>query len=150
MSDNWVVFIPSEPEFVPSPHAQIAARDLVKSWAPEADEIESAVTDAIEFVDAGANASTVLCPVCGAALDPEWAYDSIGAAHNKGFSDLIVLSPCCGSTISLNELIWDWPQGFARFQLAAMNPNFGRVSDAQVGQLEAVVGTPIRVIYRHL
>src|SRR5438128_2722694 len=109
------------------------------------------VSDRVEFVHAGVNPSDARCPSCGESLDLDWVYGVLGAAFPDGLGEsvgLIVESPCCHADISLNDLVWDWDQGFALYQLSAMNPNVGRMPGDQVAQLEAVLGTPLRVVYR--
>jgi hypothetical protein len=56
--------------------------------------------------------------------------------------------PCCGKPTTLNDLVYEWPQGFGRFAIVAMNPGIEKVSDRQKAELEKTLGTPLRVIYR--
>jgi hypothetical protein len=58
--------------------------------------------------------------------------------------------PCCGHVSSLNDLQYDWPQGFARFGIDAMNPNIGKLTDEQIRDFELLLETPLRVIYQHI
>jgi hypothetical protein len=50
----------------------------------------------------------------------------------------------------LHELGYDWPQGFGRFALDAMNPNIGELDDRLKTQFEKILGTKLRVIYQHI
>jgi hypothetical protein len=59
---------------------------------------------------------------------------------------LDVTVPCCGSTVSLNDLDYDWPAGFARFVVEARNPRVGNLSDAEMRELELIVRTRLRPI----
>ena len=54
------------------------------------------------------------------------------------------------STVTLNDLQYDWPQGFGRFALQAMNPNIGKLNAAQMAEFERILGTKLRVIYQHI
>ena len=58
--------------------------------------------------------------------------------------------PCCSAAPKLSELRYDWPVGFARCEISAMNPRMGELLDEQIRWFERVLGCPIRVIYRHL
>ena len=49
MSDNWIIFIPTRPDYVPNPPAQQAARDLLAELLPQA-EVTASVSPEIEFV----------------------------------------------------------------------------------------------------
>jgi hypothetical protein len=41
-------------------------------------------------------------------------------------------------------------QGFARFALEAMNANIGELAEQRPQELEEILATRLRVIYRHL
>jgi hypothetical protein len=58
--------------------------------------------------------------------------------------------PCCGVSNTLHELVYEWPQGFGRFALEAMNPNIGILEDEHKKELEELLGTKLRVIYQHI
>jgi hypothetical protein len=68
----------------------------------------------------------------------------------NGFADLGVVVPCCGTRAPLNDLTCHWPQGFARFILTVAEPNFADLTAAQVRELEALLGCPLRKIWVHL
>ena len=57
--------------------------------------------------------------------------------------------PCCQTTCTLNELTYDWPQGFAKFSLEAMNPNIGELPKGEVESFSGILGCSLRVIYKH-
>jgi hypothetical protein len=42
---------------------------------------------------------------------------------------------------------YEWPQGFGRFALDAMNPNIGELQDKYKREVEKILGTKLRVIY---
>ena len=67
-----------------------------------------------------------------------------------GFKLLPYEVPCCSAPHTLNELIYEWPQGFARFAINAMNPDIGELQKQHVDEFEDLLGTPLRVIYRHI
>ena len=55
-----------------------------------------------------------------------------------------------GARKSLAELHYEWPQGFARFSLSAMNAGVGELSDEKKREFEQVLGCELMAIYRHL
>jgi hypothetical protein len=57
------------------------------------------------------------------------------------------VTPCCGSRVSLNDLRYEWPAGFARLVLEAWNPNVTRLDEEEVSKLEEVLGAPLRIIW---
>ena len=74
----------------------------------------------------------------------------MSAAAEQDFSSLDVVAGCCGTTVSLNELKYVWPVAFGRFALDAMNPNVERLLPAQLEQLGAAMGCPVREVLQHL
>ena len=149
MSDNFLILIPSDPLYVPSPDSAQAANDYLLSVLPQADDIIWMLSDTVTFVDQGTNFERVSCPVCGVELSiPDWQ-QMMDAAYETQFADLNVTMPCCGAVGSLNDLHYEWPAGFARFSLEAFNPN-ADLDDHQRQTVEEILGCPVRKIWRHI
>lgn len=149
MSVNFLQLIPVEPTFVPNPAAQQEAKDLLTSLAPDSDEITAETTDDVQFIDAGSNFETISCPTCGQELTVEWWQAAMNEAYEAKFQDLHTISPCCGAELSLNDLNYTRPQGFAKFVLQARNPNVAELDKAAVVKMEEAVGCSLRTIWTH-
>ena len=148
MPDNVLKLIPLDPQYVPEASAQFEVKGLLATMLPDAESIKVTVTDHVRFIDQGANFESVFCPNCGSELDRRWWQQAMNAAAKIGFSDLQVITPCCGSTLSLNNLRYVWPAGFARFVLEARNPN-GDVSDENLRQIGRLLNSDMRKILAH-
>jgi hypothetical protein len=149
MSDNYLRLIPEEPEFVPDPKASVQAVLTLQSLAPLAEEIKASITETIRFINQGSNFEKVLCPKCGAELN-EWWKKEMNKAWKDCFANLLTNTPCCGTTLSLNDLEYQWPAGFSRYVLEARNPSLGRgLEPAQVAQLESILGCRLRQVLAH-
>jgi len=98
------------------------------------------------FVDAGQNFDSVSCSACGAALELGWWTTRMDEAETRLFSELSIHTPCCQMPTSLNDLNYDMPQGFARFTLSVRNPA-RPLKPAELRELEALLGTPLRVVW---
>lgn len=70
--------------------------------------------------------------------------------YGDGFKLAEYVVPCCGARLRLHDLDYRWPQGFGRFVLDAMNPKIGRLEDHYRREFEEILGTRVRVIYRHV
>jgi hypothetical protein len=150
MSDNFLRLIPTVPNYVPTKRAQVVAHRLLQSFAPKADEIRTQVSEQVEFIDQGVNFERVSCPLCGKQLSQDWWASTMEAACANGFEELAVLMPCCNAKSSLNDLTYEWPAGFARFVLEAMNPGIDiNLATGQVQELEIVLGCSLRTIWAH-
>jgi hypothetical protein len=148
MSDNWIILIPTRPDYVPDPHARETARALLAEFLPQA-EVTAPVSSEIEFVHPFENWSGVRCPLCHADIE-EWCIEAITRESETAFENLTVTTPCCGGTTSLNDLDYIWPAGFSRFSLEAYRPNVEQLDVQAVKRLESILGCPLRLIWRHL
>src|SRR5687767_745794 len=129
MSDDWIALIPEDPHYIPDAAKQSRARTHFSEIAPDADEIQVKVCETIEFFDCGANFERVLCPSCRSEIPIAWWQDRMTDDYSDGFTLAKYELPCCNTRHTLNELAYEWPQGFARFALDAMNPDIGRLED---------------------
>jgi hypothetical protein len=149
MSDNWIWLIPENPRFVPDAAKQRRARDRLAEIVPEADEIEM-VSEKVEFFDCGGNFERVCCPSCCSQISVAWWQARMDEDYGDGFRLAKYAVPCCGANVALHELGYEWPQGFGRFALDAMNPNIAELEDEHKRELETIFGTKLRVIYQHI
>jgi hypothetical protein len=150
VSDNWIALIPEDPRFIPDAAKQSRARDRFTEIAPEADEIEIKAGEKVEFFDCGANYERILCPSCRSEILIAWWQDRMDEDYGNGFMLASYATPCCRAQYTLHDLVYEWPQGFGRFALAAMNPNIGKLEERHKQEFEEILGTKLRVIYQHI
>jgi hypothetical protein len=150
MSDNWIIVIPEAADHVPSPDARRKAVELFRSIAPRADEVKEEASEKVRFIDCGANLERTLCPVCGAELEMEWWREKMDEEADAGFPLRSITLPCCSAQKSLDQLTYDWPQGFARFSVEAMNPDIPDLTDEQMRAFESVLGCRVRKVLQHI
>ena len=58
--------------------------------------------------------------------------------------------PCCHAQVSIDQLKYDWPQGFACFSVEAMNPNIRDLSEEDMEEFERLLGCKVRKILQHI
>lgn len=145
MSDHWLLFIPEDPHAQPARDAADRALALLRTLAPRADKITSEYFDAVQFFDCGGNFESVHCPHCGTDAEPWWGA-AMDAAGRNSFADLLVTAPCCGARVSLNDLVYEGPMGFARYCIGAMNADIGEVSPANLAALSTTLALPLRLV----
>jgi hypothetical protein len=149
MSEIILRIIPRDPGHLPEPAAQGAAVALIRTLVRAAD-VSALVHDQIAFVDPGGNLESIGCPRCRQRLSLAWWSDAMDVAHALRFSDLVIDLPCCGERVSLNDLEYDWPAGFARFVLEVREPAVAGWLDADaIAQIETALGTRVRQILAH-
>jgi hypothetical protein len=146
MSDNWLTFVPCDPNFQASQEAIAVALSLLRQFAPTTEEITARGDGSVDFYHAGANAETISCPSCAANLRECWIA-AMDEAWQSRFEDLSVVTPCCQTATSLNDLNYDAPMAFGRFALELFNPRT-KIEDEQQKQLEQILGTPLKEVWR--
>ncbi len=149
VSDSSLRLIAIDPKYIPTTAAAELARQTLARLVPGAEEVTATITDDVQFVDQGANFERVLCPKCGIALTEEWWQARMDEAATTRFAALEVVTPCCSTQTSLNDLTYEWPAGFARFVLEAMNPKVREVPQEDIEQISAILDAPLRTIWAH-
>ena len=151
MSDAYIHIIPAEVDAAPDRQKNESAAAYFRSIAPQADEISNSISDRLEFVHCSDNFEKICCPSCGneieTALWQDWMEQDCG---ENGFALIKHSMPCCDAQCTLHDLVYEWPQGFARSGICAMNANIGKLSEKQRSQFEAILGYPVHVIYQHI
>lgn len=150
MSDVWIHIIPESPDYVPDEDAVRRAIELLRQFTPRAETITADTSPRRRFIDCGENFERVLCPSCGhyVAID-EWA-DWMDREQKADFPLAPHALPCCAAERSLADLIYDWPQGFARFSLGTRNPDITELSDHQLAQLGATLGCRVQSVLQRI
>lgn len=149
MSENMLIFIPADSQYIPDSAAILAAQALLKTLLPFASEITFYVAEEVEFVSCGGNMERVLCPVCRTVLDERWWTNAMDSAYGQSkFTNLAVELPCCHASSSLNDLCYEWPMGFARFQLIVRDAE-GDVAETALQALKELLGCALKKIWAH-
>ncbi|MFD9162586.1 hypothetical protein ACFVZ8_11405 [Streptomyces sp. NPDC059558] len=155
MSDDVLSIIPSDPQWQPDPDAVDRVVELIEDLAPgvaDGVDVEIDVTwhDVVTAIDCGENLERIGCPLCQAAIDTEWWGDHLEARRDNAFTTLDVKVPCCGGSTTLDVLDYDWPCGFARFEIAIWNPERLWFSEDELTALGARLGHPVKQIRAHI
>jgi len=161
MSDHWIVLIPKDPHFLPDEESRKAALAKFAEVAPQSAEIDEIIYDSVQFIDCGGNFERVLCPFCAeeeeeeeepGEIDTDWWHDIMDQDYSEedGFQLKKYPVPCCGRSLALNELEYEWPMGFARYALEARNTRIGSLSTQEIAGFEAILKAPLIEILRHI
>lgn len=153
MGDHWLILIPTDPEWVPDADQATQAEQAVDRLTPAREgEIDFRAPGHVEFVHCGENFETIGCPSCGAMLDIKWWHERMNAAYDgtSSFGALDVTTPCCGVTSTLNDLDYNFPQGFASWWVRVHYANRPWLDDTEREQVEAALGHAVREIRLHL
>lgn len=160
MSDDVLKIIPDDPEFVPSPNTHKKAVSVLEEMLPDGEMCEAESFDNLQFIDGGENLEAVVCPACGKRVvlnsltedhpGMAWWFETERLMETVLVEKLQTDMPCCNSTVPFTSLTFDWPAGFAHFELCIWNPNIARnLNDSEMAKLEAVLGCKLRQVRAH-
>jgi predicted RNA-binding Zn-ribbon protein involved in translation (DUF1610 family) len=150
VSDHFIRIIPNHPQHVPTEADGDRLLRTARELFPRANEFEVQHPGGVTFIDAGGNFELVRCDQCREVLDRDWWIGQMDLAYKTRFVDLTTTCPHCGETTSLNELDYDWPQGFATWWIDVMNAGVGRPGPHHAEQLSQALGHQVRLVYKHL
>lgn len=148
MSDHIVKIIPRDPLYLPPEQTLDVAKAYLEAHI-NSDGINISVNGSPVFVDCGSNLSEIFCPKCGKKLDYSWWQSAMSKAFEGEFMFLGTVAPCCGAAVSLNELCYHFPCGFARTRIEIYNPGQA-VEDDILAPVQKILGTELRVIHAHV
>lgn len=146
MSAHFLVVIPRDPQ-ADLPDTADTVREALAEFAGTA---ESRVKDygKLQFIDAGENFERIGCPACNREvtiadwhtwMDADWLGE-------EGFHLRVHRTPCCGKDVTLNDLTYERPQGFARWCISARNGDRGPLTRDEVAHLETLADLPLKAI----
>jgi hypothetical protein len=148
-SGHYLKIIPSNPFFEPSKQQQFNAIQLLISLFVN-NEIKTLLTKKIEFVDQGENFDSVSCNLCGALIDSEEWSVAVENALSDSFNNLSFQTPCCGLVSNLNELNYDMPAGFSKYQMIITDPEYEDYSqNEKILNLQTILGVQVKLIWCH-
>ena len=125
--------IPTDPFWLPSPSAFDAIGTAIRRHS------------SIAFIDPGAPFTAIGCPACGAAITERWWHERMEACFDderEAYEVLTVAPPCCERLVSLNDLAYDPPAGFARVWVMAGPDDLAHVAATLGHAVRAVSGRP--------
>ncbi|WP_141715002.1 hypothetical protein [Micromonospora rhizosphaerae] len=107
--------------------------------------------DRVTLIDAGANTSQITCSRWCRDIGLDWPGDLVRGNGSLSFDHLDVTVPCCASVVPLNRLHYDWPIGFARFEVSAMNLTRAQyeLDTDELARVADLLGHPVEQILAH-
>ncbi|MGN1008967.1 MAG: hypothetical protein ACI4PV_08465 [Butyricicoccus sp.] len=122
MSEHIVKLIPYLHTYRTNVKNAEAAVEVLKKLV-EADEITFRQSEQPEFSDCGENLTEIRCPRCGALLPMDWWSEKMDEMHAADhFFILEQDMPCCGKSVSFNNLRYEAPCGFSCLEFTIRNP----------------------------
>lgn len=154
MSDNFIRLVPTDVNWQPT--AQDAAAtttyvaELFAGANDSADEVAHEFYSTARLIDSGVNTSRATCPSCGEDIALDWVFGVVDERQND-LTRLDARVPCCGIVTSLNQLDYDWPIGFGRFEITVLNGTRNRyeLDAAELDHVASLLGHPVRQVLAH-
>ena len=155
MSDFYVLVIPTDVTWQPTMQAANEAEVYVRRMFAVPDGVRDVT---VKFSTSGSprpmrarSSSGSPAPAAVGTSPLSWYFDLIEQTGGT-FDNLTVVVPCCGSVVGLDSLAFDWPSGFARFEIAVANPvrAVGAFTAEELDVIAAILGHPVRQILAHV
>ncbi|MFR9794790.1 hypothetical protein ACL02U_02650 [Streptomyces sp. MS06] len=153
MSETFLSVIPTDPDWQPDQAAGDGSAALLNELCPRAGgEIEVRWHTLPAFVNSGADLETISCPRCGSRLDIRewWMPQMDGAYDGAGFSNLDIRMPCCDFHTTLNDLVYDRPCGFARFEIKILDPDRAELNSDELSAISDKLGHDVRQVWARI
>lgn len=148
MSDHIVKIIPKDPFCKISEQALQAAKNFLEKQI-HCDFIAVECNETPIFVDCGENLEKLSCPKCGAELDFAWWGEAMDKAAQTAFTALETVAPCCKKILSLNDLTYYFPCGFACCLICMFNPE-QVIDDKLIDTIQNILGTRVSIVEAHI
>ena len=147
MSDQVISIIPQKPfEKINRATLKSAVKTLKSKL--KADKISFFSQKTPRFVDCGQNFTNIKCPCCSASIGFGWWCDAMSVASDLNFESLEIIAPCCHHRTALNDLIYDYPCGFACCGITLLNPDISNEQSLIELSLvvQSILNIPTKVI----
>lgn len=148
ISDLPMIFkiIPSNPDYTVSQDQLIEIKQYLTKNFPTK-EIKVEQHDTIQFVDCGENFERVICGHCHDTIDIELWQEWMTKSYETGFKNRTIKMQCCVDTSTLDKLIYEQPQGFAKLVMQIDNMTDDEMNMQTFATLQDFkVGAPIWII----
>jgi hypothetical protein len=146
MSVSYLRIIPTQPDWVPEDDAAQALEAAVHEKFSEFGDVTATDHGEIIFVDQGEGFEWARCPKCGSEIDLDWWGEMMDGAAESDFEHLDVRPVCCGKNVSLNDLEYHQPAGFARFVVEVEGYDGGFLEAKELSRLSDIAGFPLRQV----
>jgi len=130
MSDYIIKIIPNHEKSIPLIRERTELKNQLRMLTSSKELIDH-LYDEVTFIDPGSNFEGVKCNYCLKELETEWWSDKMEICSLNNFKDMSITTPCCNSNVSLNQLEYIWPVGFARYVIEIMNPDEDEVIEIE-------------------
>jgi hypothetical protein len=146
----WISVVPSDVRWQPTTDAANQAAQHVRGLFARPgsyDEVRVRFHGRIAVIDPGENLEQISCSACDRDISLDW-FRGFTSAHEWAFDDLEVVVPCCGRSVALDSLSFDWPARFARFEIQVLNPTRAQyeLTDRELVELGQILGHPLRQV----
>jgi hypothetical protein len=154
VSDDYIRLVPIDKNWQPAPEAADAAVSYVAGLfsGPDDDvwEVSPEFYDQVTLIDAGENTIRITCPCCTRDISLGWFLDLV-EENGGSIGDRAVTVPCCDATVTLDTLRYDWPVGFSRFEVCAMNPTRAKyeLDTEELAHVATLLDHPVTQILAH-
>ncbi len=160
MSLDLLRLIPVDAAYVPNGAARQRAVAALEAMLPEGRNCEAIVHERIQFIDQGENIEAIICPLCATRLplhdhasftsNQTWWHHAVDRLEATSADQVTVVMPCCSRSTIFASLQFDWPAGFAKFELTIEDASIGEnLSAVELKTFEDLLGCRLLQVRAH-
>jgi hypothetical protein len=137
--------IPTNPDYTVSKELLIEIEQYLNKNLPTRDyKVEQ--YDTIQFIDCGESFEKVTCNHCLQTINIELWQDWMTKSFETGFINRTIKMQCCAKISTLDKLLYEQPQGFAKFIIKIDNMPNDQISTDTFANIQDKIGVPIWII----
>ena len=151
ISESIAYILPKNENYSP----QINEQNIISNFFKSRNILNLAIyyiyNDTIRFYDCGENFENILCPFCGYEIETGWWQEEMCKASETGFNMLKINTPCCNKESSLNEIEYNFPQGFALYAIKIEDFDMDKfpINETLLSGLENITGMKWKIVFSH-
>ena len=143
MSEVHLRLVPTDPSWQPTPEAARAAVEVLRGITQDRGEMELELYDEVTLIEQSRDHGSACCPGCHHSLPRSWWHERLSHAAASSFLNLTVVTPCCHTVTSLNDLRHAYPTVFTRAELLVRDPE-RELTEDELTTLAQALGHAIR------
>lgn len=144
MTELHLRLVPTDPSWQPTPDAARAAVEVLRRLTQDRGEMELELYDEVTLIEQSRDHGSAECPGCRRSLPRSWWHERLDRAAASSYTNLTVVTPCCHTVTSLNDLRHACPTAFTRAELSVRNLERDELNDDELTALAHALGHAIR------
>lgn len=144
MSEQILKLIPVRIGLIPELAEMKVIKTALENMTVYFESIKFDITPKLEYIDCGDNLYSVKCNLCNTDAS-EWWGDHMLNSREHDYKKRVLVTPCCHTETSLENLIYIDDIGFSKFVLEIINPS-RELDPEEIETISELFGCELKMI----